>query len=140
MGNRSRLVRKVIVAAGTAALVAVMASFAFAASHSSGSANGYGYTPPCGYSCSSTTGSTGNAGGSSAKPGCKVPNLVNKKKAVIRPKLAAAHCALGKLIKHHNSAKRGLVIKVNPPAGTKHRAGRKVDVTVSLGPKPKSKR
>lgn len=95
-------------------------------------------TPPA---TASTGATTGNVGGASAGNGtpvvCKVPNLVNKRKTLIRDSLSKSHCALGKLIKRYSSTSSGLVTKVSPAAGSLLRAGYKVNVVVSLGPKPK---
>jgi hypothetical protein len=96
-------------------------------------------TTTTGTTTSGTT-TTGGVGGSSTDGTCKVPNLIKKKKTLIRGSLAKAHCALGNLIKRHSSTKRNYVIKVSPPAGRRFVSGYKVSVVVSLGPKAKTKK
>lgn len=84
-------------------------------------------------------GSVAGASAGGATVACTVPDLVKHKKTIVRTRLSAAHCSLGKLIKRHNKAKRGLVTKVSPPAGSVLRANYGVSVVVSLGPKAKPK-
>jgi hypothetical protein len=65
---------------------------------------------------------------------CVVPNLKGKTLSSAKKKLASAHCRTGRVttVRSANVAK-GRVISQKPGAGTKLKAGAKVDLVVSRG-------
>ena len=66
--------------------------------------------------------------------GCAVPKLTGWTLAAAKTALKRAHCAVGKVTKRKSSTvSTGRVISSSPKAGSKHRAGTKVALTVSRG-------
>jgi hypothetical protein len=80
--------------------------------------------------------SSGKKGGRPPKPRCTVPNVKGQSLAAAEAAVTAAGCTVGK-IKQKASSKipQGEVISSNPKAGTTHKTGKKVSLTVSSGPK-----
>ncbi len=65
---------------------------------------------------------------------CKVPRLRGRTLAAAKVALRRAHCGVGKVVKRKSSAlAKGHVIASHPRAGSRHRAGTRVKLTVSLG-------
>jgi hypothetical protein len=65
---------------------------------------------------------------------CLVPKLKRETLAAARKALKKAHCAVGKVTRHKSSTvPKGRVISSRPKAGTKHRAGTRVALTLSRG-------
>jgi hypothetical protein len=65
---------------------------------------------------------------------CLVPKLKGKTLAAAKHALKKAACSVGKISKHKSSkVPKGTVISSSPKAGTKHKAGAKVALTVSRG-------
>jgi hypothetical protein len=66
---------------------------------------------------------------------CKVPKLARKSLPAAKTALKLAHCAVGRTTRKH-SANVGVggVISSSPKAGSSHKAGTKVALTVSSGP------
>jgi serine/threonine-protein kinase len=79
-----------------------------------------------------------SSGPKSQKPQCVVPNVAGQSVAAAEAAVKKANCTVGKL-KQKSSEKvpKDDVISTNPKAGTKHKAGAKVDLVVSTGPKTK---
>ena len=73
-------------------------------------------------------------GKGSTKKSCKVPAVKGKTLAAAKKALKKANCAVGKVTKKASSTvAKGKVISTKPGAGTKHKAGTKVALTVSSG-------
>jgi hypothetical protein len=65
---------------------------------------------------------------------CRVPRVKGRTLAGAKASLHKAHCAVGKVTKRKSSAvSRGHVIMSTPRPATRHRAGTRVRLTVSLG-------
>jgi hypothetical protein len=65
---------------------------------------------------------------------CLVPKLRGVGEAAAKHDLKEAHCSLGKISKHQSSkVTKGKVISSNPKAGSSHKPGTKVAITVSGG-------
>ena len=63
---------------------------------------------------------------------CTVPQLKGDTLAAARLMLKRDHCTLGKVTKRHTkTVPKGRIISTSPKAGTKHRAGTRVNVVVS---------
>ncbi|HEY2769922.1 MAG TPA: PASTA domain-containing protein [Solirubrobacteraceae bacterium] len=75
---------------------------------------------------------------SGAKASCTVPNVVGQSQSAAEAAINAAGCTVGK-VKQKASSKvaKGNVISTSPKAGKKVKAGAKVNLTVSSGPKSK---
>jgi eukaryotic-like serine/threonine-protein kinase len=74
------------------------------------------------------------AGKGSSTETCKVPKVRGKKLAAAKTALKHAHCATGKVThKASKTVAKGKVISSKPGAGSKHKAGTKVALTVSSG-------
>jgi hypothetical protein len=72
---------------------------------------------------------------------CKVPKLAHKTPSAAKAALKLAHCAVGKTTRKQNTRViAGEIVSSSPKAGTTHKAGAKVDLTVSSGPPPKHAR
>jgi hypothetical protein len=73
------------------------------------------------------------------KPGgtrkrCVVPKLRGKRLPAAKSALRKAHCTIGRITRRRSSTvRRGKVISSRPKAGSPHRAGTKVAITVSRG-------
>ncbi len=79
--------------------------------------------------------SSGKAKTTSPKKACKVPNVKGKTLAAAKKALKKANCATGKVThKASKSVAKGKVISSKPGAGSKHKAGTRVKLTVSSGP------
>ncbi len=73
--------------------------------------------------------------GTSPKKACIVPNVVGDALAAAKAALKNAKCSPGTVTKKASATvTKGDVISSSPKAGTKHRAGTKVKLTVSSGP------
>lgn len=71
---------------------------------------------------------------------CKVPAVKGKTLAAAKSALKKANCAVGKVTdKASSTVAKGRVISSSPKAGTKHKAGTKVALTVSSGKTPPKK-
>ena len=69
-----------------------------------------------------------------ASGACKVPRLRGRTLAAAKLALRRAHCGVGKVAKRKSSAlAKGRVIASHPRATSRHKAGAKVKLTVSLG-------
>ncbi len=69
------------------------------------------------------------------KKACVVPNVVGKTLAAAKTALKKANCSAGTVTKKASgTVAKGDVISSSPKAGTKHKAGTKVKLTVSSGP------
>lgn len=69
-----------------------------------------------------------------AKKQCTVPNVVGQSQAAAEAAIKAAGCAVGKVQKKKSSTvPAGNVISSSPKAGTSHKGGAKVKLTVSTG-------
>jgi beta-lactam-binding protein with PASTA domain len=71
-------------------------------------------------------------------PGCKVPDVTNKSLVAAETAIVTSNCSVGKIsVAKSSSIPLGNVISTAPPAGTKHQAGKAVNLKVSIGdPKP----
>ncbi|HYJ21524.1 MAG TPA: PASTA domain-containing protein [Solirubrobacterales bacterium] len=77
--------------------------------------------------------SVARAGGGKPGGGCVVPQLKRGEKLpAARAKLRGAHCG-AKVVRVASKLKRGRLVKVSPRAGTKLKAGAKVELRVSRG-------
>ena len=82
-----------------------------------------------------SSGKKAGKGKGSTKKSCKVPALKGKTLAAAKKALKKANCAAGTVTRKASSTvAKGKVISTKPGAGTKHRAGTKVKLTVSSGP------
>jgi hypothetical protein len=67
-------------------------------------------------------------------PRCKVPKLRGKTVAAARRALRRAHCSVGKFQRvRSRNVRKGRIVSTKPRAGTTHRRGFKVRLTVSKG-------
>jgi PASTA domain/Divergent InlB B-repeat domain len=64
---------------------------------------------------------------------CVVPRVTGKRLAAARSALAAARCRAGRVTATRSRARKGHVVRQSPRAGTRLRAGGKVDLVVSRG-------
>ncbi len=65
---------------------------------------------------------------------CVVPKLKGKSLAAAKKALKTAHCAVGHVTRHRSSiVSKGRVISSSPKAGSRHKAGTKIALTVSRG-------
>jgi hypothetical protein len=65
---------------------------------------------------------------------CVVPKLKGKSLAAAKRALKTAHCAVGHITRHRFSiVSKGRVISSSPKAGSRHKAGTKIALTVSRG-------
>jgi beta-lactam-binding protein with PASTA domain len=79
-------------------------------------------------------GKKAGTGKGSTKKSCEVPAVKGKTLAAAKKALKKANCAVGKVTKKASSTvAKGKVISTKPGAGTKHKAGMKVALTVSSG-------
>jgi serine/threonine-protein kinase len=71
-------------------------------------------------------------------PGCKVPDVANKSLVAAETAIIQGNCSVGTISTAKSSSiPLGNVISSQPPAGTKHQAGKAVNLKVSIGnPKP----
>jgi hypothetical protein len=66
-----------------------------------------------------------------SKVKCVVPNVKGDTIAAARPLIKAGHCAVGTItFKKSSAANKGLVLSQSPPAGSVHKKGTKVNLTV----------
>jgi beta-lactam-binding protein with PASTA domain len=73
---------------------------------------------------------------SGVAPSCTVPNVVGKSQSDAEAAIKAAGCTVGKVKqKASSTVAKGNVISTSPKAGKKVKAGAKVNLTVSSGPK-----
>jgi beta-lactam-binding protein with PASTA domain len=80
--------------------------------------------------------SSGKHGGTgTTKKACLVPNVLGDTLAAAKAALKKANCSTGTVTKKASgTVAKGDVISSSPKAGTKHKAGTKVKLTVSSGP------
>jgi eukaryotic-like serine/threonine-protein kinase len=79
--------------------------------------------------------SSGKVKTTSPKKACVVPNVVGDTLAAAKTALKKANCSTGAVTKKASgTVAKGDVISSSPKAGTKHKAGTKVKLTVSSGP------
>ncbi|HEV8603167.1 MAG TPA: FG-GAP-like repeat-containing protein [Gaiellaceae bacterium] len=64
---------------------------------------------------------------------CRVPNVVGKKIGGARVAIRKARCSLGRVRRSRSRRARGRVVRQSPRAGTRQRAGGRVNLVVSRG-------
>jgi serine/threonine-protein kinase len=71
-------------------------------------------------------------------PGCTVPDVAGKSLVAAETAIIQGNCSVGKIsTAKSSSVPLGNVISSQPPGGTKHQAGKAVNLKVSIGnPKP----
>ena len=69
-----------------------------------------------------------------ARQACVVPRVRGRTLARARVLLARAHCSVGKVTRVRSRAKRGVVLRQRPVAGSRRPRGAKVSLRVSRGP------
>jgi YVTN family beta-propeller protein len=81
-----------------------------------------------------TNGGDGTVSEIQISNGCVVPKLTGRTLAAAKTALKQADCAVGKITKRKSSTvSTGRVISSSPKAGSEHKAGTKVALTVSRG-------
>jgi len=81
-----------------------------------------------------SSGKKAGKGKGSTKNACKVPSVKGKTLAAAKSALKHAHCGVGAVTKKASAkVAKGKVISSKPGAGSKHKAGTKVALTVSSG-------
>jgi hypothetical protein len=66
---------------------------------------------------------------------CVVPRLVGKSLKAARKSLSKARCRLGSVRRTRSGRRAGMIVAQRPKAGTRLRAGGRVNVVLSLGPR-----